>query len=65
LPKITKEEWEELEAIFDEVDTNGNGKLSLSELESAWESQEKGEEAFLQVKNMMKSKRDMEITDEM
>jgi len=39
LPKITKKEWEELEAIFDEVDTNGNGKLSVSELGAAWESQ--------------------------
>jgi len=43
LPKITKEEWKELDKIFDAVDTNGNGKLSLEELKAAWEAQEKGE----------------------
>ena len=54
---ITPEEWKELEAIFDAVDTNGNGKLSLSELQAAWEAHEEGV-ALLQtkVKSVIKSK---------
>ena len=32
---LPEEAWEELEAMFDEVDTNGNGEIDLAELEAA------------------------------
>merc|ERR1719498_1483932 len=64
IPPPTPEEWEELEAIFDAVDTNGNGKLSYSELQAAWEHHEKESAAFLQVKSMMGAKRDIKLTKE-
>ena len=62
MPKITKKEWEELEKIFDAVDTDGNGKLSYSELQAAWEAHE--ESAMVQVKAMMRAKRQVDLTDE-
>ena len=63
MPKITDEEWDELDKIFNEVDANGNGKLSYGELKAAWEAHEKDmESAFVQVKSMIRSKRDVELS---
>ena len=36
-PPIPEEAWEELEDMFDEVDTNGDGELDLEEVMAAME----------------------------
>ena len=35
LPPVPEEAWEELEAMFDEADLNGDGAIDLAELEAA------------------------------
>ena len=34
-PPLPEEAWEELEAMFDEADLNGDGAIDLAELEAA------------------------------
>ena len=62
MPKITKKEWKELKKAFKKADTNNNGKIDAAELEAAIKAHE--EKAFLQVKNMMGAKRDIDLSKE-